>query len=89
VRREAKRRGLDEIAARQRAADAKRKEEAARQQAAVAWNLVGVEVGPQFGFRQKTARLTIDRVQRPAVYFDVIHNGRRLMNPRLPASGPA
>jgi hypothetical protein len=45
--------------------------------------LVGVEIGPKFGFRHKTARLTINGVQRPAVHLDVIHDGQRLMNPGL------
>ena len=43
VRMEAKRRALDEIAARQGAADEKRKEEAERQQAAVASQAVVVQ----------------------------------------------
>ena len=43
VRMEAKRRALDEIAARQRAADEKRREEAARLQAAAAPETVAVQ----------------------------------------------
>jgi Tfp pilus assembly major pilin PilA len=43
VRMEAKRRALEEVAARQRAADVKRKEEAERRQAAVATQSVVVQ----------------------------------------------
>src|SRR5664280_1238857 len=68
VRMEAKRRALDEIAARQNAADKKRQEEATRQQQAVVVPLSarGSVVGRRFG-RSST---TCDRV---IVYIEVFN----------------